>query len=154
MILWDFCAKFYQHFPTVLWGSVLEIFPTEVLPTENPGAENKQAKMALAGERATLSRYYNQLLLEASTPALFDFLTLYLPRIGLQLRSVIYPTTNEEAVLAFAHFDGELSELMNTVLSRYRKLDIDGLLRDFSHHHFDECRPQIQALLRAEEGTP
>ncbi len=143
--LWSFYGDFWTRHPIVVFGE-------RILHTMTPLDEITFDD--LEGERAALARYYQQTRMEASRPALFDFLTLHFPRYLSKKFEGVVPTTNEEAAAEVERIRSPHADAIRECLEKYRTLDIDSILREIPISLINENSTEVEASLASCEKGP
>ena len=142
--LWDNYQHYWNYHPGQLLGQDPPVVGAPATTTLTEGDQ----RMIVDGERAAISRFAHQVLMERSRPALFDLLTLYLPRFFLRRSFNACPSSNEEAIAWYQKFfPTEQTSISTKIFAKYRLKDIDALLREVPIELFDEVAPRLLNLI-------
>lgn len=110
----------------------------------------------LARRRLVYSLHLNQAYLRRHKPALYDFVTLYFPRLALQLETGDAPATAEEAVARYAaRHPGRDGAFVQGFMEQHGGKDVDALVKTMSDDAFVEAWPWLRRpIVDAEAVAP
>jgi hypothetical protein len=137
--------QYLHKFRRVLYGS--DLYGDAVAAGAGTGAEAAREDDLLR-ERLVYSLHLNQVYLRRLKPALFDFVTLYFPRMALQQATGCAPATAEEAVFHHARCQpGPEGEFPRRFLKAHGGKDLDAIHRTMSGDAFAEAWPLLRQPL-------
>lgn len=159
--------QFLEKYRVVLLGTDLYAAVTTPPNESEDDAAASPDTLDRRREHLAYSLHLHQVFLARSRPALYELITLYLPRIMLQQRAGITPATVTEAVQAYAdqrdagqrdasQSDAELSDIVQPDLplrmhERYAGRDLDFLVQNLEWSVFDEAWPLLSQGLVSED---
>lgn len=139
---------YIEHFPCVLYGHlpvVLESEKVELLYDANE---------ELLREKLAVCRFTHQTYLEKLIPALYDLLTLYFPRLRLQIAGGWSPVTIEQAVAgAMDELAPDAADLSKRLLESYRDHDLYTLNCGLDEAVFWEALEHFMAAALEQEKS-
>lgn len=129
----------------VLHGSDLYAQVLSADPADPAGRDGVARDEDLARKRLVYSLHLNQAYLRRHKPALYDFVTLYFPRLALELETGRAPATAEEAVFHYAErHPGPGGAFVRDFMERHRGKDVDALVKTMSDDAFVEAWPWLR----------
>jgi hypothetical protein len=137
LAVWPYDRNYTNYHRRVLYG--IDLYKEINLEPADANNENRHVEEMIR-EKVNLTIYLHQTYLERSKPALYDAVTLYLPRLYSLQKMLFAPTTAEEAVSWYEELNH--SEAVNLPLvfyERYAKKGIYSLSRDMTDDEFDDA---------------
>ena len=146
---------YFDKFRSVLYGPDLYALATTE-PTQEYLPEIKAAQQIdWRREKLLYSLNLHQIYFVGLKPALYDYLTFYLPRVITQSSSGFLPVTAKEAVDHFAQLiDHGQGEIPRRMFEQFEGEDLDYLLKNLDHSAFAESWPVLQKGLYGVLGHP
>ncbi|MCP5109812.1 MAG: hypothetical protein GY953_03135 [bacterium] len=118
--------------------------PYRRFPAKTAAGQGGRIEEEITGEWASLARYVRQVYLFRTKPALFDAVTLHVPRFRVLNESGVHPTTAEEAVQLYERLPGTNGDLPRLYLDRYEEMDIDALCKSMDDAEFESAWPFLE----------
>jgi len=136
---------YFEKFQSVLYGPDLYALATSK-PTQEYLPEIKAAQQAdWRREQLLYSINLHQIYFIGLKPALYDYLTFYLPRVITQSNSGVLPVTAKEAAGLFVQLLGhDQGEIPRRMFNQFEGKDLDYLLKNMDQSVFAESWPVLQ----------
>ena len=141
--LWPFDRAFLLSHGRVLHGPD----PRAAAVAEAKPDAREDSHLDAVREVGSLRRYVRNIGLERSEPALFDAVTLYVPRLEVHRQLGVAPATAEEAVARLEGLDAGGARESRRFLERFGSLDVSGLRREVDDASFDRAWGPLHARL-------